>query len=590
MKINYIVLKILIVILTFFILFQTQSNANNITDINMDVYIDSNGTAYITEVWNTYLNQGTEGYRPYTNLGNSKISNFSVSDETGTSYKTLSYWNVNSSFNDKSYKCGIHNISNGVELCWGISKYGSNTYTLKYTINNFVTKYTDSDGIYFNFLNLDQSVGNANINIHSDFEFTSNNSKIWAFGNDGTINFKDGSIVLNSNGKLSSSQYMVALIKINNNLFTTNNISSKSFEDIYNSNINDIQPTSFIKSNPTKILLKSFLLLGIMTTPYILIILVLLFRKRRSTHITSYAPLDLGPKIANHEIHYFREIPCDGDIYLAYWIMSKYKILKKNDCKNALISSLLLRYIQKDYIKIVKTEKGLFGSNYTIDITNLYNITIDNTLDKYFIHILKQASGKNNILEAKEFETWCKKRFLTFNKFFEDVDEYEESALLRKSLLTETTKECKHKTIITRHISPSLRNEVIKIFGLKKFLLNYSLISSRESIEVNLWEDYLIFAQLLGIAKKVENQLKKLYPDFNKISKIITDSTMQYTRTLAYNINYIAINETNRYNKELRRISNQSSSNDYNHNSGSGGNSFSSGGTSSGGSSGGGFR
>ena len=148
MKINYIVLKILIVILTFFILFQTQSNANNITDINMDVYIDSNGTAYITEVWNTYLNQGTEGYRPYTNLGNSKISNFSVSDETGTSYKTLSYWNVNSSFNDKSYKCGIHNISNGVELCWGISKYGSNTYTLKYTINNFVTKYTDSDGTF----------------------------------------------------------------------------------------------------------------------------------------------------------------------------------------------------------------------------------------------------------------------------------------------------------------------------------------------------------------------------------------------------------------------------------------------------------
>ena len=42
---------------------------------------------------------------------------------------TSSIWNTSESFENKSNKCGIVNKSNGVELCWGISKYGNRTYT-----------------------------------------------------------------------------------------------------------------------------------------------------------------------------------------------------------------------------------------------------------------------------------------------------------------------------------------------------------------------------------------------------------------------------------------------------------------------------
>ena len=56
--------------------------------------------------------------------------------------------------------------------------------------------------------------------------------------------------------------------------------------------------------------------------------------------------------------------------------------------------------------------------------------------------------------------------------------------------------------------------EVAKeLAGLKKFLEEFTLIKEREPIEVNLFEDYLIFAQILGIAKKVATQFKKLYPE-----------------------------------------------------------------------------
>ena len=61
-----------------------------------------------------------------------------------------------------------------------------------------------------------------------------------------------------------------------------------------------------------------------------------------------------------------------------------------------------------------------------------------------------------------------------------------------------------------------------EICGLKKYLKDFSLIHEREAVEVHLFEDYLIIAQMLGIAKKVANQFKELYPN------VIEDSIFDY--------------------------------------------------------------
>ena len=51
-----------------------QVQANSIQSISMDIYVDTNGDAKVTETWNCNVNQGTEVYHPYYNLGNSKIT------------------------------------------------------------------------------------------------------------------------------------------------------------------------------------------------------------------------------------------------------------------------------------------------------------------------------------------------------------------------------------------------------------------------------------------------------------------------------------------------------------------------------------
>ena len=47
-----------------------QVQANSIQSISMDIYVDTNGDAKVTETWNCNVNQGTEVYHPYYNLGN----------------------------------------------------------------------------------------------------------------------------------------------------------------------------------------------------------------------------------------------------------------------------------------------------------------------------------------------------------------------------------------------------------------------------------------------------------------------------------------------------------------------------------------
>ena len=601
------------IILCSFFFSITQVSANSISKIDMDVYLDSNGNATITEVWNAYLSQGTEGYRPYTKLGNSSISNFSVSDDSGRTYDSLSYWNTSSSFDSKAYKSGIHNISNGVELCWGISSYGSRTYTLKYDISNFVTQYTDTQGIYFNFLNLNQSIGSAKITIHSDTPFSSDNARIWAFGNNGSINFENGNIVLDSGGSLSSRQYMVALVRFESNLFNTTNKSSSSFDSIYDSAFSDVTDPSYSGNNSSSYNnnsntkrnygIKELLLFIIILLLYLLLPvgLVIILQKGNNWLWGSdkvSGQLDFGQygKILpnDSQINYWREIPCNKDLERAYWVCSQYNVVSEKTLRQGIIGAILLKWIRNGYVSVSKTKKGLFSlkdNNYAIDFTKMTHA--DNEIENSLFDMLVSASGLNKILEAKEFSKWSKKNYSEVNSWFSSINDKEQSYLEQQGLITTTTEETtgmfgRPRTITVKNVNPQLREDAIQMKGLKKFLLDFSMMPEREYFEVHIWEEYLIFAQLLGIADKVEEQFSRLYPNFNQETLLNTEITTIAVRSMA-EICYAGVQA----GAARPAFSASSYDHDYSgssRDSGGGGSSYDSGGSSSGGSSGGGFR
>ncbi len=589
-----------LILFTFF-LFIPQVKANSIKNINMDVFVEKNGDASVTETWKTTSNEGTEIYRGYAAKSYS-ISNFTVSDDLGRNYEFLSDWDISGSFSDKAYKNGINYNDDGIELCWGISQYGNRTYTLKYNISNLVKQYTDNQGIYFNFLSSIKAVDSVKITIHSDEPFSLDNAKIWDFGNNGEINFKDGKIVLTAKN-LTESQYIVGLVRFEHNIFNISNITSESFDDVYDSAMSDVKDIE----KPFEIK-DIFLLLvaAIFFNPILWIVLLMIFINKfnkKSEKLTEFilgsrkrsGDLDFGldGNVLPEDVNYYREIPSNKDLERAYWVCLKYSVIPEEKVKQGIIGAILLKWIKNGYITVLKMEKGILSfkdNNYAIDLTKITNV--DNEIENGLLKILITAAGPNKILEAKEFKKWSKKNYSEVSSWFSSIDDQVELNLEKEGLITLTQETTQgmfgtSKNITIKNVNPKLKEEAAQLKGLKKFLLDFSIMPEREYFEVKTWEEYLIFAQLMGIADKVAEQFSKIYPNFNQESLLNSDFT-----TLAV-INMADFG----YAGMVRgyEIANSRSSEDHDYSgssrsSGSGGSSYSSGGSSAEGSSGGGFR
>lgn len=567
----------------------------------MDVFVEKNGDASVTETWKTTSNEGTEIYRGYATKSYS-ISNFTVSDDLGRNYEFLSDWDISGSFSDKAYKNGINYNDDGIELCWGISQYGNRTYTLKYNISNLVKQYTDNQGIYFNFLSSIKAVDSVKITIHSDEPFSLDNAKIWDFGNNGEINFKDGKIVLTAKN-LTESQYIVGLVRFEHNIFNISNITSESFDDVYDSAMSDVKDIE----KPFEIK-DIFLLLvaAIFFNPILWIVLLMIFINKfnkKSEKLTEFilgsrkrsGDLDFGldGNVLPEDVNYYREIPSNKDLERAYWVCLKYSVIPEEKVKQGIIGAILLKWIKNGYITVLKMEKGILSfkdNNYAIDLTKITNV--DNEIENGLLKILITAAGPNKILEAKEFKKWSKKNYSEVSSWFSSIDDQVELNLEKEGLITLTQETTQgmfgtSKNITIKNVNPKLKEEAIQLKGLKKFLLDFSIMPEREYFEVKTWEEYLIFAQLMGIADKVAEQFSKIYPNFNQESLLNSDFT-----TLAV-INMADLGYTGMV--QGYEIANSRSSEDHDYSgssrsSGSGGSSYSSGGSSAEGSSGGGFR
>ena len=586
--------------------------ANSINDIDIDVYIDKNGDANVTETWKEWLNEGTEGYKEYKNLGNSEISDFQVFDDTGKEYQYQDQWLTSESFENKAYKCGINKYGNEIELCWGISSYGYRTYVLKYKISNIVQQYTDTQGIYFNFLNMDLLIYNAKITIHSDFPFSLENSRIWAFGAEGEINFIDGNIVFSATNLMPGSDYMVVMARFQSNIFNTTNNINESFDQIYD----DAMKDAFYPNDPWKRFLyiisiiwesnHTFIMYFIGMIVLMIIFQNILFKPRISNKFLN-VQLVIGKKDIklppNWKIKYCREIPFNKDIFKAYWVMNTYNMAKEQDLKKNLIGAFLLKWIEEDKITICKNKKGIFdifSGNYAIDFSK--NVEIEDYTEKKLFEILKDASGINKILEPNEFKKWSLNNFRELEQWFSSALYYGKNKLeIEQFIISEEVEKrslFRKYTIKRKRLSPKLKEEAIKLKGLKKYLTEYSLMKEKESIEVKLWEDYLIFAQLFGIANKVEKQFKEMYPELDIKDNVGVDlkciAVIEMTNIGVNGMVKGRVAEEKRI-KHIRYSSSSSSysSHDYSgssRDSGGGGSSYSGGGSSAGGSSGGGFR
>ena len=474
-------------------------SANSINRISMDIFVDSNGNANVTETWNCYSNQSTEIYHPYYNLGNSEITNLSVSMDS-TQFETLSSWDTSASFDEKAYKAGINRVSNGVELCWGISEYGTNIYTVNYTITNFVSNLTDSQMIYWTLIPYDfsDSIGQVFINISSDLYFPSS-IDVWGYGNEGGTAYVDnGTITMTSEGTLNRNEYMTILVKLPSGTFNTKNNLNQNFEYYYNLAEEGVNRNETVENTVITIL------------PFIIFIIIMVFAivtsKLGSSQEQRLNFENNGNKLPKtKDIPYFRDIPCNKDLFQAFFIGYQFKIVKK---RTDLLGSVILKWVRDKKVTLKKDEGK--SSKMSIILNEELISSLEDEEEQKLYKMFLEAS-KDGILEDSEFTKWCNTNYSKILGWFDTIIDKEKDKLVKDGLLLEKPKTLFKSAKYT--VTPELRQQALNIAGLKKYLNDYTLISEREAPDVVLFEDYLILAQMFGIADKVAENFKKLYPD-----------------------------------------------------------------------------
>lgn len=482
-----------------FFIFIGNVNANTLNSVKMDIFVDDNGDANVTEIWDYTVNSGTENYHSFKNIGNSEFTNLRVSDEN-TNYTFLSSWNVNASFDSKAYKCGIHEVSDGVELCWGISSYGRHTYTLNYTITNFVSELDDCQMIYWGLIPSGNTKGSVYIKIHSNFDYDFE-TPVWGYGNyGGTCYVYDGYIEMQSDGKLDSDEYMTILAKFPLGTFNTSNVLNKDFNYYYEmaeDGSTDYSSSSVLNAISVIFPILFFFFIIVMTVGF------------ANSRVLTFDFGKTGNKVPK-DIPLYRDIPCKGDIFRAYFVADTYKLLKK---KTDFLGAIFLKWLKENRISIEKQEVGKIFKKEDTCIILKNDSSFLNEHEEALYKMIKEAS-KDEILQEKEFEKWCSRNYSKILNWFDKILDSERDLLVSEGIIelqeVPVMKVFKKKKYV---VNDSLMEEAKELAGLKKFLEEFTLIKEREPIEVNLFEDYLIFAQILGIAKKVASQFKKLYPE-----------------------------------------------------------------------------
>ena len=495
----------------FFIAFLSLGSvhaANSIDALNMDIFINASGDAHVIEVWNCYATKDTEWYHTYKNVGRSEAKNLVVKDEHNDFFETLTNWDVNQDFYGKKNKCGINYINNGFEICFGISEYSAKkTYQVEYDITNFVARLNDSQMAYWTLVDFSQNIGEAYIKIHSDFRYE-DTLDVWGFGNyGGTCYVYDGYIEMQPNGSLGRDEYMTILIKFPQDTF---DVSKNSYNKNFDEYLEMAQEGSTAYTEDTNVIADIFEIIGDLA-PAIVFVVVFTLAFTSGAAIGKITSRKERKEISRYK-EYYRDIPCDKNIFKAYYIAYQYNILKK---KEDFLGAIFLKWIKEKRMTLQDDSTGKHKNLVLNEIDKEFENKAENRL-----FIMVEKASKDGILERKELEKWADKNYDSLLNWFKRTIDIMEIEMFGSNV-PENMKKVPVGTT-------ALKEEAFKLKGLKNYLTDYTKIDDRGAIEVELFEEYLMYAQIFGIAKKVRKDFEKLYPDMIEQTSIRSYNDLDY--------------------------------------------------------------
>ena len=469
--------------------------ANRVPEMEIEVALRPDGSAYVTQTWHTQTEEGTEFYLARKDSGYLSITDFSVSDQNGP-YTVAESWDVGASFAEKARTCGVVDTADGVELCWGISEYGENRYAIEYIVHGLVGAYSDADGFNHRFVD-DMSTFPSDVVLtvcnQDGSPLTDEDCDVWGFGFTGQVAFEDGVIRTWSEEPLERGQHVTLMLSMKKGLLAPEREVQDSFEAVKarafeDSDYDHEYEDSLVED--VELTVSDYLY----TAGFFGIIVLLcrrLFGSKKQSRAKQAKRLQ--------SVDYYRDVPNDGNMNVTY-----HMGLCEHACEEgALTGAYLLRLIADGALEPVERD----GRSDKVSLRLSRAPRTGSEFDDALYTVLEAAAGEDGTLQPAELERYCRRNCRPLTAFMDSCKSDATRTMADKRWLKNIA--CRSR----RDLTEAGVEQLDQILGLKRFLLDFSLIHERGVGETVIWQDYMVYAMLFGIADKVAPQIKRLYPE-----------------------------------------------------------------------------
>lgn len=597
-KLKYL-LTIIILCIAFWMIFNTNSYARTqeLQQLTYDVQLNEDGSSNVKETWNIYVSDTNTLFKTFE-LDSSKYGNITdveVKEITNKNHKAdLTKIEEYAYHVEKDHYYALQTKANEFEIAWGVGLDDSSAnkiYEISYKIENAVKTYNDCSEFYWQFIGDTNGIPakyvKGTIKLPNGVS-NKENLKVWAHGPlNGEIHAVDNQTVSFEVEYLSEETMLETRIAVLENIFTNNinKVNANKIDKIIseetvwaneaNAERDRIKANEERQKQIEDILVYTFMVVSV------IVFIILIFK------IIKYVKEILKTKKVEPEqkIEYFRDFP-DNDATAAEAAFLYY-FDKKSSFKNNLskvISGTILNLGLKKAISFQKDEKDKINIilNKKVDKSILKSDeeSIYSLLEEVEKHASKKGAEETLKIEMKDIEKYARSNYKTFLSKTEKIEKdaltlNEEKQNYNKEKIKISDKWankgvayiiasffclcfgilllplviflpcliCGILCIIlakrTRTLTQKGANEQEKWKALKRYMENFSMLDEREVPELALWEKYLVYATVFGIADKVLKQLKVKYPELLDDDYMISNGYMYIYMMNRYNFDRV---------------------------------------------------
>jgi len=235
----------------------------------------------------------------------------------------------------------------------------------------------------------------------------------------------------------------------------------------------------------------------------VILVVVGMWRKTFSTlwYIISLQPLRrwLLKRKLTQEGSYFRDPPAGGNLKVAATVTNAFSPALVTNY-TGLFGALLLRLFNKKALRI-EHKVTMYGTEpHTVITVGQWrpNEKEQQSLEWMFYLLMKGAAGIDGVLQPRELQQYMRRQGEHFAPF---VNELQQLSAEEKKMAKDA-------------------QTAREVFGLKHFLEDFSLVADKQIRELPLWNEYLVYATLFGIADKVCDNFAEVYPDFFRMNSL----------------------------------------------------------------------